>query len=317
MHVGARFGSWVVAAAPATSANLGPGFDALGLALDWSEVLHCALEPEGCDVQATGPGAEQVPHDETNLAVRAVRAVCAAAGLGVVGVRLRLSLVLPVGRGLGSSAAAVAAGLVAGNHLLGEPLPMERLLSIATAIEGHPDNVAPALLGGFCAACVTGDRPTADGPRVLTVHLPPPEVSAVVAIPRRPLPTHVARQALPEQVPFQDAVANVQRTALLVAAVAAGRTDVLAEATLDRLHQPYRAALVAGLAEALQAARDAGALGAFLSGAGPSVLALVPRTGSVAGAVEAALRQALPVMGGGEVRRLEMAPRGAWAEFAS
>lgn len=311
-----RPGAPVVAWAPATSANLGPGFDALGLALEWREGVRCTLLPHlGLEVSASGPGAELVPRDGGNLVARAARAVCEAAGAGAVGLRLELGLALPVGRGLGSSAAAVAAGLVGANRLLGDPLSGERLLEIGTAIEGHPDNIAPALLGGFCAACVA--PPAAGGAgQVLAVRLAPPPLAAVVAIPDRPLPTHLARQALPASVPFADAVANVQRAALLTAAVAAGRFDALAEATRDRLHQPYRAPLVPGLAGCLDAARAAGALGAFLSGAGPSVLALVPPTGPVADAVAAALGAALVRAGGGQVRRLALAARGAWAEPA-
>jgi len=313
-----RFGRWVVAHAPATSANLGPGFDALGLALDWREAVRCALVGhEGLEVRASGPGAGQVPRDEGNLAVRAARRVLAAAGVPRVGLRVHLHLVLPVGRGLGSSAAAVAAGLVAANRLLDDPLSLDDLLALGTDIEGHPDNVAPALLGGFCAACIASEGAAgAPARRVLAVRLAPPPLAAVVAIPDRPLPTHLARQALPGQVPFADAVANVQRTALLVAGVAAGRMDVLREATQDRLHQPYRAGLVPGLADCLRGALDAGALGAFLSGAGPSVLALVPRDGPAPDAVARALRAGVRAAGGGEVRRLELAARGAWGEPA-
>lgn len=307
-------GEWVVAKAPATSANLGPGFDALGVALDWWETVECALAPEGLAIDVSGPGRQWVPTDEGNLVARAVRAVGAAAGLPpAFGLRLRLSLALPVGRGLGSSAAAVAAGLVAANRLLGEPLPVERLLDLGTAIEGHPDNVAPALLGGFCAACPGAGR-------TRTLRLDPPAVDAVLAIPDRPLPTELARRALPAHVPFADAVANVQRTALLVAAVATGRVDLLAEATEDRLHQPYRAPLVPGLLDCIEAARAAGALGACLSGAGPSVLAWVPQAagapralGGAGAAVAAALAAALEGMGGGVVRVLRPSARGAWA----
>jgi homoserine kinase len=302
-------GQWVAVRAPATSANLGPGFDALGLALDWSEVAQCALAPEGVEVRVVGPGAEEVPADEHNLVVRGMRAVLREAGAGDLGVRVRLQLHLPVGRGLGSSAAAVAAGVVAANRLLGEPLGRERLVELATAIEGHPDNVAPAILGGFCAACAAG------GGRVWALRLPPPAgVVAVVAVPRRTLSTREARAVLPAAVPFADAVANVQRACLLVAAVATGRLEALAVATEDRLHQPYRAPLVPGLAECLGAARQAGALGAFLSGAGPAVLALAPADGPVARRVAEAMAGPLQEHGGGEVRTVALAGRGARAE---
>jgi len=299
---------WITVRAPATTANLGPGFDTLGLALDWHEVVHCALSAAGLDVQVSGRGAEFIPRDGTNLVVRGARAVLEAAGQPRLGLRIRLELRLPVGRGLGSSAAAVAAGAVAANTLLGAPFHPERLVELAAAVEGHPDNVAPAILGGLCAACaVSGERP-----RVWALRLPPPPgLAAVVAIPDRVLATHVARAALPAQVPFADAVANLQRACLLVAAMATGRLDALAEATLDRLHQPYRARLVPGLEACLAAARASGALGAFLSGAGPCVLALVPEAGDTAAAVAAALRLELQAHGGGEVRRLALAAAGA------
>ena len=307
--------TWVVAHAPATSANLGPGFDALGLALDWHESVHCSLAPAGGQVRALGPGAAHVPGGDTNLVARAVRAVLERAGRPPAGCRLVMQVNLPVGRGLGSSAAAVAAGLVAANRLLGDPLAAEALLELGTAIEGHPDNVAPALLGGFCAAGVVSSDGQGGG-RVLAVRLEPPAVVAVAAIPDRPLPTHLARAALPSQVSFADAVANVQRTALLVAAVAAGRLDALAEATLDRLHQPYRAPLVPGLEACLRAAREAGALGAFLSGAGPTVLALSSPAPRAVARLQAALQGTLAAMGGGTVRPIQLSARGAWAEPA-
>ncbi len=316
MAAGLPLGRWVIVRAPATSANLGPGFDALGLALDWAEVACCALAREGLEVRVLGRGSDHVPRDENNLVVRGMRAVLREVGMGPVGVRVQLTLGLPVGRGLGSSAAAVAAGVVGANTLLGAPLAPEELVHLAAVVEGHPDNVAPAILGGFCAACPT----TAAGgrSRVWALRLPPPRgLGAVVAIPRRVLPTHVARQALPPTVPFGDAVANVQRVALLVAAMAAGRLEALGEATLDRLHQPYRARLVPGLEECMAAARAAGAFGAFLSGAGPSVLALVPADDAVARRVAAAMDGPLEASGGGEVRVLRLAERGAWAEPAA
>ena len=298
--------AWVRASAPATTANLGPGFDTLGLALGWTQTAWCALVSEGVEVAVRGPGAEGVPRGEGNLIARAAMAVCAHAGVGRCGFRVRLDLELPIGRGLGSSAAAVALGLVAANALLGRPLATERLLEIGTAIEGHPDNLAPALYGGLCAACQ-------DDGRVWSVRLDPPDgLCALVAIPDRPLATANARAVLPRQVSFADAVANVQRTGLLVAALAAGRFDALAVATQDRLHQRYRAALIPGLEACLRALPTAGARGAFLSGAGPTVLALVDATGDRQ-RVMAALQTWLAGCGGGHVRSVGLASEGATA----
>lgn len=296
-------GGWVTVRVPATTANLGPGFDALGLALELREEAECSLSSRGWEVEVSGPGAAGVPRGEGNLVARGAAAVLAAAGRPGLALRIRLRLAVPVGRGLGSSAAAVAAGVAAADALLGAPLGPERLVALAAAVEGHPDNVAPAILGGFCVSC-----PVADG--VHTVRFDPPAgLEALAAIPAAPLSTAEARAALPAAVPFGDAVANVQRACLLVAAVAAGRPALLAEAAADRLHQPYRAALVPGLLRCLAEARVAGACGAFLSGAGPTVLALVPSGGGAA--VEAVLRAHLDRAGGGEVRRLGLARDGA------
>ncbi len=301
---GTRSAGWVLARAPATSANLGPGFDALGLALEWRAEVRCALAPEGLVVRADGPGAQDLPRDGSNLVARAARAVLAAAGRPAAGLRLHLANTLPVGRGLGSSAAAIAAGLTAANALLGDPLGMEELLRLGTAIEGHPDNLAPALLGGVCASAQGA------GGAVFALPLPPPPgLAAMVAIPRRPLPTREARHVLPRTVAFADAVANVQRASLLVAALATGRLDALAAATADRLHQPYRARLLPGLEVCLRDALAAGALGAFLSGAGPSVLALVP-AGRESPRVRDVLRRYATAQGGGEVRPLSLSATG-------
>lgn len=297
--------------APATTANLGPGFDALGLALEWLDEVDLEFTSGGLAVAVVAPKAGDgpvVPLDARNLVVRGARAVLRVLDQGGRGLRVGLRLSLPVGRGLGSSAAAVAAGLVGTNRAFGDPLPPEQLIELGADIEGHPDNVAAAILGGMCVTC------RAEG-GLHVVRLDAPRgVRAVVAVPDCPLDTVVARRALPTQVSFTDAVANIQRACLLVAAVARGRVDLLGEATRDLLHQPYRAALVPGLQPCLEAARVAGALGAFLSGAGPSVLALVPDEGTVASAVGEAMRRALEQAGGGQVHCLDLRARGAEAQ---
>jgi homoserine kinase len=195
---------------------------------------------------------------------------------------------VPLSRGLGSSAAAVVGGLVAANEMAGRPLSREELLHLATEMEGHPDNVAPALFGGFTAACL------ADG-KVSWLRLSPPlALQAVVVIPEREVPTARARAVLPEMVPHADAVQNVGRTALLVGAIATGELAHLRVAMQDRLHEPYRAALIPGMPEALEAARQAGALGAALSGAGSTLLALATENFD---AIGAAMRAALEAHG--------------------
>lgn len=267
---------------PASVANLGPGFDALGLALDLFNVVEAEPAPEGLQVEMVGE-ARGLPAGE-NLVLRAMERAFALAGRALPPLRLRLTNRIPVGCGMGSSAAAIVAGVVVANALLGDPWPPERLLDLACDLEGHPDNVAPALWGGLVVSCRSGD-----GVRWIRLEAPS-ELQAVLVIPEMVLPTREARRVLPESVPFGDAVFNVGRAALLVAALAGRRYDLLGEAMRDRLHQPYRSRLVPGMEDALEAAGAAGALGAALSGAGPALLAFaVGDARPIARAVQEAL----------------------------
>jgi homoserine kinase len=252
---------------PASTTNLGPGFDALGLALRLYN--RVGVERAGdLAVDVEGEGARSLPRDSRNLAYRAASRCLAEAGEEAVPLAIRLENRIPVGRGLGSSAAAIVGGLVAANALARTPLPPERLLRLALELEGHPDNVTPALLGGFQVACAVEGR-------VLHQRLPlPPDLRAVLAIPDRELSTEKARAALPAFVPRRDAVFNLGRLALLLGALVTGDLDALGAAMEDRLHQPYRAPLMPGFEAAVAAARAAGAAGACLSGAGTTVLAL-------------------------------------------
>jgi homoserine kinase len=256
---------------PATSSNLGPGFDALGIALRLYNTLTLEAS-ESPEIDVRGEGQETLPRDPTHLAYRAAVAVVERIGTRRSppsrprAFRLSQHNRIPLARGLGSSAAAILGGAAAANALLGGPLDSQALLDLATDMEGHPDNVAPALFGGM-VACAR----SADGVRWMRLN--PPPLAAVLAVPDFTVSTGEARRLLPPQVPFADAVFNVTRTALLVAALIGGRTDLLGEATRDRLHQPYRARLIPGLNEVFEAARRAGAHGVALSGSGPSVLA--------------------------------------------
>ncbi len=272
---------------PATSANLGPGFDALGLALALrNEVV--AREADGVRVAVEGEGAGRLSSGGDNVVARGVRLAFEAAGRPFKGVELTCRNRIPTARGLGSSAAAWVGGLMAGNALLGTPLSRDALLALAARAEGHPDNVAAALHGGLTVSCLVGDR-------VAAVTLPVPAgVAWVVLVPAVTSSTAEARGVLPVQVPRADAVFNVQRTALLLAALQAGRLDALGDALDDRLHQPYRRRLFPWMPGVVEAARAAGALGCVLSGAGPSLLAVAPDAvaGDVGGAMEAALRTA-------------------------
>lgn len=264
---------------PATSANLGPGFDSLGVALELRNTVRA--EPAArVEVVVEGEGAGRLPTGPENRVYQALARAFAARGRPAPALRLVCVNRIPLARGLGSSAAAAVAGLALGNRLLGDPLSADELLALATEIEGHPDNVTPCLLGGLRAMATENGR-------VLHCAVPTPaELAAVAFIPDFQLDTARARAVLPTRVPFGDAVWNVSRTGLLVAALAAGRLDLLRAATADRLHQPYRQTLFPALPALVGAALEAGALGAFLSGAGPTVLALVAgRGGPVASAL--------------------------------
>jgi homoserine kinase len=258
--------------APATSANLGPGFDALGLALSWHDEVEIRVTGSELAVDVTGEGAESVARDETHLVVRSMRATFDAIGIGQpAGLVVRCRNRIPHGRGLGSSAAAIVTGIVAARALT--PNGPERLddaaaLRLAAELEGHPDNVAACLLGGLTVAWTDGD-----GARALTLS---PDVRAVALVPPEPVSTEVARGLLPERVPHRDAARNAGRAALLVAALTSTPgPDVLLAATDDRLHQTYRAPAMPDSYALVEWLRADG-VAAIISGAGPTVLALLP-----------------------------------------
>jgi homoserine kinase len=295
--------------APATSANLGPGFDALGLALALYDEVEARVTDGGLAIEVSGEGSETAAAGEQHLVVRAMRAAFGALGGQPPGIALRCVNAIPHGRGLGSSAAAVCCGLLAARALAGPGEPVaaggpvlpdgaasldeaappdgtalsdEAVFQLAAALEGHPDNVAACLAGGLtiawsprpvpAAAAGTGTPAgAAPGPRLLRIAVPT-TLRAVVCVPSVPLATEAARQALPPAVPYADAAANAARSALLVAALT-GAPQVLFEATEDFLHQPYRADLMPETAGLLGALRREGAA-AVVSGAGPAVLVL-------------------------------------------
>lgn len=254
---------------PATTANLGPGFDCLGLAL----TLHNRVELRPAShwsISIEGEGAEQLERGPGNLVWRAACRLWDELGVAAPeGVALHLSNHIPLGRGLGSSAAAIVAGLVVANAWAGSRMSQERLLELATEMEGHPDNVAPALYGGFVAT-VGAEK------GVFNVSLPlRADIRFGACIPELILPTAIARQALPETVPHRDAVFNVGRVALMLAALTQNRPELLSAACQDRLHQPYRAALIPGFEQVCQAALAAGASAVTISGAGPTILTMM------------------------------------------
>jgi len=282
----------VVVRVPATIANLGPAFDCMGLALSWHNEVRIERVDEGLVISATGPGSDSIAKDGTNLVVRALETILGSTPV----VRMHQLIAIPPGRGFGSSAAAVVAGLVAARALGSTTHTNEQLLDAAIKLEGHADNVAPCLLGGITVS--TEER---------TLRLnPPPNVRVITCAAPSPMATDVAREALLKDVARSDAVANVGRTAMLAAALASGRTDVLFEATDDSLHQARRFELMPQSGELVRALRGKG-LAAFLSGAGPSVAALVDV--DAASSAEAVARESAP--DAWEVRLESIDPFGA------
>jgi homoserine kinase len=259
---------------PATSANLGPGFDTLGLALSvYDELVVTALPPGQLEVDVDGEGMGDVPRDGSNLVVRSIAYAFEAAGRRMPGLRLQAHNVIPHGRGMGSSGAAVVSGLLAAKGLLSGDVELgpETLLRLATELEGHPDNVAPALFGGLTIAWVDETGPQH---KKLTVHR---GVSPLVFVPESTMSTSVARSLQPLQVPREDAVFNVSRSALLIAALTQS-PELLLAATEDKLHQSYRAQAMPDTDRLVQALRARG-FAAVVSGAGPSVLVLADGPG--------------------------------------
>jgi homoserine kinase len=271
---------------PATSANLGPGFDALGLALAWYDDVSVEVTQAGLTFDITGEGAGTAPQDETHLIVRTLLAALAELDVRAPGLHLRSTNRIPHGRGLGSSAAAICAGVLLAQELAsaaGIEVPPRWTLATAAGIEGHPDNVAPCLLGGLTVAW-TGPQPDAAASAVALD--PVAELRPVLFVPPYESSTHAARQLLPQQVTHIDAAFNAARAALLVAGLTA-RPDVLLDATEDRLHQVYRAPVMPESAALVSRLRAAG-LPAVISGAGPTVLVLATSESAVGLAVDMA-----------------------------
>jgi len=292
--------------AAATSANLGPGFDCLGLALDLHNTVTIVAtsRPTQPIVTVRGEGNDRLPRGDRNLALRAARRVLRATGASLFVERVTLDNAIPVGGGLGSSAAAIVGGMVAANRLCGDPLSREDVLRLALELEPHPDNLAPALYGGFTVAVLAADG------HPLVAALPPPRgLRAAVLTPALSVSTRQSRAALPRTVPHADAAYTVGRAALLVAALLTDRHDLIGAAMDDRLHQPYRVGATPAIQAVMAAALAAGASGAALSGSGPSILALCAGpTAPIAAAMGAA---ALAAGLASVVRELDIVGTGA------
>ena len=278
--------------APATTANMGPGYDCLGMALDvWNTIEVEVLDSGEPVVEVTGEGAGELGTGRDNLVYRSMEFLFQDAGQEMPLVRIRCDNAIPLARGMGSSAAASAGGLVAANAICSQDYTPNDLLEMAATIEGHPDNVAAAVLGGM--QLVISDK-TEEGSRLYAVSINvPPELHAVVFVPQVRIATEDARAVLPEKITVADAVHNMGRIGLLVASMTTNHPEYLAIATQDLLHQPYRQPLFPAMKVIFKAALDAGALGVFLSGSGSTVLALTQgREMTVAYEMAEAARQA-------------------------
>lgn len=255
---------------PASSANLGPGFDALGLALDLH--LTCTFrKAPSLEISVEGLDASGIPTDNSNLIWQTAQTVAENLGLSLPPIHIEITNEIPLGKGLGSSAAALTAGVIIANCLLNLNWSRHRILDEAARIEGHPDNVSACVLGAIVASAIDSEGVT----HAVRLELPY-QYGLGVVVPDFVLPTTKARSVLPKTYSREDVVFNVQRAALLMAALATGSTDSFSAALEDRLHQPYRASLIPGFHEMLQL-RAPGLLGCSLSGAGPSILVFYER----------------------------------------
>ncbi len=297
---------------PATSANLGPGFDAFGLALDLVDEIEVhALGSPGVRVEVTGEGAGQVPDDEQHLVISSLRAALDHVGAPQTGLHLVCHNRIPHGRGLGSSAAAVVAGIIAARGLIGDPEALSDavMIDLAASIEGHPDNAAPAVLGGATLAWQDTDGFRAIGLPV------DPSIAPVAIVPPTHLSTKAARGVLPATIPHADGAFQAGRAALLVEALGR-RPELLLTATQDRLHQEYRRSVMRDSLALIDALRAQG-VAAVVSGAGPTVLVLARSAGAGTDADEAIAAAFGGAMGGWQVLPLAVHRAGASVELST
>lgn len=253
---------------PATSANVGAGFDTLGLAVSLYNTVSME-EWDTLDIQSTD--GSQIPTDESNLIYRSAKSVYDRVGKPLTGMRIRQQNPIPMARGLGSSSACIVAGVLGANALLGNPLSQREMLTLATMLEGHPDNVAPALLGGFVTSVFDEGQVYSVSKKV---H---PELVFAAFVPDFKLLTEEARAVLPEQITRRDAIYNISRAALAATAFEEADGELLRIVTKDTIHQQYRLPLIPGGEQVFAIARDLGAYAVYLSGAGPTIMAVVHR----------------------------------------
>ncbi len=253
---------------PATTANIGPGFDSLGIALRLYNTIEIEEISEGLVIEASGRDAELIETDEGNLVYKSIRKALEKINYSPKGLYIRQYNEIPISRGLGSSAACIVGGLLAGNMLAGNMLSKQEILELAVEMEGHPDNVAPALLGGMVVSAKSSGA-------TAYIKIPIKEtLEFYAAIPDFGMSTKMAREALPQSISLKDAAFNIGRAALLVSAFATGEYDKISIGLEDRLHQPYRLPLLKPLKEIFQQAEEKKLKNIFLSGAGPTIMYL-------------------------------------------
>ncbi len=281
---------------PATSANLGAGFDALGLALSF---YNYAEMEEWDRIEITSADGLDIPRDENNLVYVSAKDLYAVCGKKLPGIRLVQTSAIPMARGLGSSSACIVAGLAGANRMLGDPLSADDLVDLAAQIEGHPDNTAPAFLGGIVTAVFDGRKVHWVKQEVFT------KLKFIAIIPDFELKTDKARACLPQEVSHKDAVYNLSRAALFSASLLTGKFENLRTAVHDRLHQPYRMELIPRAREVFDIAYTHGAYGVYISGAGPTIMAIADEDNTYfAGKVRFSLDNA--GLGGWEVREFSI-----------
>lgn len=262
---------------PATSANIGPGFDTLGLAVNLFLSARAEISAGEPRILLRGEGADELPAGESNLLFQSYLVCGRAAGLDLPPLRISVRNSIPLKRGLGSSSAAIVAGILIADRMMGGRFTQQELVNIAAGIEGHPDNITPCLTGGIAICCY-------DGREVVYRKInPPPWLKLVAVIPDMVVETKKARAVLPKKISAKDAVFNLQRVALQVASWYGAQPDSLPLLFEDRLHQPYRKALIPGFEDVISAALDARASGVYLSGSGPTIMALYRKSGKLVG----------------------------------
>lgn len=254
---------------PATSANMGPGFDCLGVAVKLYNEIEIEETSSGIEIIQCGTYTKNIPPKD-NLVYKAMREVFDLTGKEPDGLKIKINTSIPATRGLGSSAACIIGGLVGANAIYGKLGPSE-ILSIASKMEGHPDNVVPCLTGGMAAAYFNGEKV------FYSKHNMPEDLSFLVLYPSKPLETKKSRRVIPETISHSDGAFNAAHTALIISAIAKRDYSLLKEAMEDRLHQPYRAEIVEGMKEIFALYEEIGAYGRYLSGSGPSVAAIIPK----------------------------------------